>query len=135
MVNLFVPIQSDETMINMNSIDLDNTYPAKAFGRVKYYALINASTMDTKLIQNSNHHFGGKDHPVDIATRNQTDAILAAHLGSNPYTKFKDKNYTIYQVDISTPLSVLVDRYNRGELKELDTPEAGSCCSGGKNHH
>ena len=121
-------------MITMNSVELDKTYPAKAFGRVQFYALIDTSSMEAKLIRNTNHHFGGKDHPVEIAVRNESDAILAAHLGSSPYTKFKDKNYTIYQVETTTPLSVLVDRYNSGELKELDTPESGSCCSGSKHH-
>ncbi|MCE7734871.1 MAG: hypothetical protein GPJ54_08350 [Candidatus Heimdallarchaeota archaeon] len=134
MVKLYFPIRVGEQLINQENVNLENLYPAKSFGRVPFYALVESNTAKTTLIPNTNHHFGGKDLPWDIAINSGADAILAVHMCERPYTKLKNYNVPIYGVDANNSLKQIVDAFNSGELKEIEAPEPGAGCSSGHNH-
>ncbi len=134
MVKLYFPIRVEKELINQDNIDLESLYPAKSFGRVPFYALVETNTAKATLIPNTNHHFGGKDLPWDIAINSGADAILAVHMCERPYTKLKSKNLTIYGVDVNSSLKQIVDAFNSGELNEIEAPEPGAGCSSGHHH-
>lgn len=135
MSNIYLPLRVKDESDVSDTMKLDEIYIEARFGHAPFYFLFNTDEETGKVVKNTNHHFGGKDNPLQVAQKTDADTIFASHLGSKPYSLFKSANYKIIKVDGSKPLSDLIKMYTSGQLEELPEPEAGTTCSGGKNHH
>lgn len=133
---LYLPLKVEPSALEHPKLeDLEKIYVEPAFGRTPYYLLYDTDNGHQEIINNTNHHFGGKDSPLDVIKRTKAEVIISSHLGSKPYNLFKSANYPILKVDQDQPFSEILKLYKEGKLTEMPLPEAGSCCSGGNHHH
>ncbi|MHA2275986.1 MAG: NifB/NifX family molybdenum-iron cluster-binding protein [Candidatus Kariarchaeaceae archaeon] len=133
MAKLFIPMKMSNKSINTDRYNLEDLTIETRFGRTPYYMLIDSESMKYQIIQNSNHHFGGKDKPATIATNYDANAVLAAHMGHGPYLGFRGNGISIYQVDPDISVKSAIKMFNSGNLSEMQLPPRGTCCSGGKH--
>ena len=134
MTRLLIPIKNNSDLVNRDFIDLNKLFVEPKFGRTPYYLIVDQIDQELKLIQNTNHHFGGTDTPVSIVAKNAVDTILAAQMGYGPYIGLRNNNVHIYQVESNLSVNLLINKFNSGELKTMQLPPEGMCCSG-KRHN
>ncbi len=133
MTRLFLPLKlrKDEKA----STELKNLRLNKRFGHTRVYLLYDTENKSTMLINNENHHFGGKISPWTKAKENNVEVTIAPHLGSNPYKHLSNAGVKIFRGDENETLDIIVDRFLKGELEELPEPPEGTSCSGKKHKH
>ncbi len=135
MVKLYLPLKVNLGQKINNTAELDTLYVESKFGRTPLYLLLDTTTGERRIIENTNHHFGGNDSPPAIAINNGADAVLASHLGSRPYAGLKNAGIPVYLVDSNTSIDQLVKLYKSGDLSIMDEPGPGTCCSGRNHSH
>lgn len=129
MTKLFIPVRKNDSFDENYDVDLHELYVEKQFGRTPYYLLADLKTKEWNLIQNTNHHFGGKDTPVSIAREQNADLVLASHIGYGPYTAFKKHNIPVLQTISNNSIQEILKGFNINEYDEIIPPAKGSCCS------
>ncbi|MHA2028663.1 MAG: NifB/NifX family molybdenum-iron cluster-binding protein [Candidatus Kariarchaeaceae archaeon] len=133
MAKLFIPMKIRNNAKDNEKFDLEDLTVETRFGRTPYFMLIDSDSMKYEIIPNSNHHYGGRDSPVMIASKYNANVVLAAHMGHGPYVDFKSNHISVYQVGPNMSIKSAIEMFNSDELSQMKLPDIGTCCSGGKH--
>ena len=133
MTRLLIPIKKNDSFVGNIDLDLAELHLEPRFGRTPFYFLADLDSQEWELIQNTNHHFGGVDTPVSIASKHKVDLIFASHIGYGPYIGLKNKKIKILHVPNNESVNSIIDNFKLDLYNEITPPEKGMCCSG--NNH
>ncbi|MHA2031892.1 MAG: NifB/NifX family molybdenum-iron cluster-binding protein [Candidatus Kariarchaeaceae archaeon] len=133
MTRLFIPVKINGSFKDNLKLNFNNIFVERRFGRSPFYLLADLETQNWKLIENTNHHFGGSDTPASIAFKFDADFVLASHMGYGPYVAFRNVNIPILQVNSEKPLGTLLKEFDISKYQQMEIPARGSCCSGAQN--
>lgn len=86
------------------------------FGKAPFYLLYNTETNTSKIIKNTSHHFGGKEHPPVMIKNAGATCVITGSLGDHAKDLFKKFGITLYLGTAST-VQELLDLYESGKLQ------------------
>jgi len=115
-----------------NNIDSDVD---PRFGRCKYFLIIDTDSMNVKSISNESMMASGGAgiQAAQMVANEGAEAVITGNIGPNAFQTLKAAGIKII-TGANGKIKDVVERYNNGELKEIDSPSVGSHFGlGGKN--
>ena len=108
------------------------------FGRCNYFLIINPNKMNFELVlnKNSNAMGGAGIQTAELLAKKGADIIITGNVGPNAFKTLKAANIKII-TGVSGNIKTVLEKYNRGELKEIEEPSVeshfGMNYKGGRN--
>jgi len=115
-----------------NNIDSDVD---PRFGRCKYFLIIDTDSMNVKSISNESMMASGGAgiQAAQMVANEGAETVITGNIGPNAFQTLKAAGIKII-TGANGKIKDVVERYNNGELKEIDSPSVGSHFGlGGKN--
>ena len=97
------------------------------FGRCNYFLIINPNKMNFELVlnENSNAMGGAGIQAAELLAKKGADIVITGNVGPNAFQTLKAANIKII-TGVSGNIKRIVEKYNRGELKENEEPSVES---------
>ena len=97
------------------------------FGRCDYFLIINPNTMNFELVLNKNSKaMGGAGiQAAELIAKKGANIVITGNVGPNAFQTLKAADIKII-TGVSGNIKTIVEKYNRGELKEIAEPSVDS---------
>jgi len=105
------------------------------FGRCKYFLIIDTDSMNVKSISNESMMASGGAgiQAAQMVANAGAGTVITGNIGPNAFQTLKAAGIRII-TGANGKIKDVVERYNKGELKEIDSPSVGSHFGlGGRN--
>lgn len=105
------------------------------FGRCKYFLIIDTDSMNVNPISNESMMASGGAgiQAAQMVANEGAETVITGNIGPNAFQTLKAAGIKII-TGANGKIKDVVERYNNGELKEIDSPSVGSHFGlGGKN--
>ena len=105
------------------------------FGRCKYFLIIDTDSMSVKSISNDCMMASGGAgiQAAQIVAKAGAEIVITGNIGPNAFQTLKAAGIKII-TGVNGKIKEVVERYNQGELKEIDSPSVVSHFGlGGRN--
>jgi predicted Fe-Mo cluster-binding NifX family protein len=105
------------------------------FGRCKYFLIIDTDSMNVKSISNESMMASGGAgiQAAQMVANAGAETVITGNIGPNAFQTLKAAGIRII-TGANGKIKDVVERYNKGELKEIDSPSVGSHFGlGGRN--
>ena len=117
---------SNKICISSTGKDLNANVDPR-FGRSEYFLIVDPENMDYELILNeSQNEMGGAGiKAAERISRNDVKYVITGNVGPNAFQTLKAAGIKVIS-GVSGNISDVIDKFNRGELKEKNAPSVGS---------
>jgi len=97
------------------------------FGRCKYFLIIDVETMNTESISNDSLMASGGAgiQAAQLVAKTGASTVITGNIGPNAFQTLSAAGVKVI-TGISGSIKDVVDRFKRGEIKEVDSPSVGS---------
>jgi predicted Fe-Mo cluster-binding NifX family protein len=97
------------------------------FGRCDYFLIINPKTMNFESVLNKNSKaMGGAGiQAAELIAKKGANIVITGNVGPNAFQTLKAADIKII-TGISGNIKKIVDKFNKGELKEIEGPSVDS---------
>jgi len=97
------------------------------FGRCKYFLIVDSETMNAEPISNESLMASGGAgiQAAQNVAKTGAEVVITGNIGPNAFQTLKAANIKIITGANGT-IKEAVEKYNKGELKEIDSPSVGS---------
>jgi predicted Fe-Mo cluster-binding NifX family protein len=105
------------------------------FGRCKYFLIIDTDSMNIKSISNDSMMASGGAgiQAAQMVANEGVEAVITGNIGPNAFQTLKAAGIKII-TGVNGKIKDVVERFNQGELNEIDVPSVGSHFGlGGRN--
>ena len=103
--------------------DLDSQV-SPVFGRCPYFLVVDSKTEEFKVIPNPvlQSGRGAGVGAAQIAASEKAGAVICGNFGPNAFSVLQMSGIKIYPGVFGLTIKQAIDKYNRGELKEMKVP-------------
>lgn len=101
---------------------LDNLI-GEHFGRVPTYTIVDMSTNDVKVIENTSEHMGGQGHPPEIMAREGVNVMVCRGLGRRAIMMFEELGIDVY-IGASGTVRDAIELFKQGKLQKASMSDA-----------
>ena len=117
---------SNKICISSTGKDLNANVDPR-FGRSEYFLIVDPENKDYELIINeSQNEMGGAGiKAAERIARNDVKYVITGNVGPNAFQTLKAAGIKVIS-GVSGNISNVIDQFNRGELKEKNSPSVGS---------
>jgi predicted Fe-Mo cluster-binding NifX family protein len=97
------------------------------FGRCKYFLIIDTDSLDVRSVSNESivASGGAGVQAAQMVARTGAEIVITGNIGPNAFQTLKAAGIKII-TGVNGKIKDVVDKFNRGELKEIDVPSVGS---------
>jgi len=97
------------------------------FGRCKYFLIIDTNSMNVESVSNESMMVSGGAgiQAAQMVAKTGIDIVITGNVGPNAFQILKSAGIKII-TGANGNIRDVVDKFNRGELKEIDSPSVGS---------
>ena len=97
------------------------------FGRCKYFLIIDTDSMDVKSISNDSLMASGGAgiQAAQMVAKTGADTVITGNVGPNAFQTLKAAGIKVI-TGVNASIKDVVDKFNRGELREIEAPSVGS---------
>lgn len=97
------------------------------FGRCKYFLIIDTDSMNVNPISNESMMASGGAgiQAAQMVAKTGVDTVITGNVGPNAFQTLKSAGIKII-TGVNGNIKDVVDKFNKGELKEIDSPSVGS---------
>ena len=97
------------------------------FGRCKYFLIIDTDSMDVKSISNDSLMASGGAgiQAAQMVAKTGADTVSTGNVGPNAFQTLKAAGIKVI-TGVNASIKDVVDKFNRGELREIEAPSVGS---------
>ena len=97
------------------------------FGRCSYFLIVDTDTMDFDSISNESAMASGGAgiQAAQTIAGKDVKAVLTGNVGPNAFQTLSASGIKVF-VGVSGTIKESVEKYNNGELKEIEAPSVGS---------
>lgn len=97
------------------------------FGRCKYFLIIDTDSMNVKSISNESLMASGGAgiKAAQMVAKTGAETVITGNIGPNAFQTLKTAGIKII-TGINGKIKDVVERFNQGELKEIDEPSVSS---------
>lgn len=93
-----IPVETDEGLTSKVS---------SHFGKAPFFLLYNVTTKTNRIIKNTSHHFGGKDHPPVLIKNAGATVVATGSMGDHAKELLNKFNIETYLVTNGTAQQTL----------------------------
>ena len=114
--------------------DIDSDVDPR-FGRCKYFLIIDTDSMNVKSISNESMMASGGAgiQAAQMVANAGAETVITGNIGPNAFQTLKAAGIRII-TGVNGKIKDAVERYNKGELKEIESPSVSSHFGlGGRN--
>jgi predicted Fe-Mo cluster-binding NifX family protein len=97
------------------------------FGRCKYFLIIDTDSMNVNPISNESMMASGGAgiQAAQMVAKTGVDTVITGNVGPNAFQTIKSAGIKII-TGVNGNIKDVVDKFNKGELKEIDSPSVAS---------
>ena len=97
------------------------------FGRCKYFLIIDTDSMNVNFISNESLMASGGAgiQAAQMVAKTGAETVITGNIGPNAFQTLKAAGIKII-TGVNGKIKDVVERFNQGELKEIDEPSVGS---------
>ena len=97
------------------------------FGRCKYFLIIDTDSMHIKSVSNDSMMASGGAgiQAAQMVAKTGASTVITGNIGPNAFQTLAAAGIKII-TGVSGKIKDVVDKFNRGELREIDAPTVGS---------
>jgi predicted Fe-Mo cluster-binding NifX family protein len=97
------------------------------FGRCKYFLIIDTDSMNVNPISNESMMASGGAgiQAAQMVAKTGVDTVITGNVGPNAFQTLKSAGIKII-TGVNGNIKDVVDKFNKGELKEIDSPSVAS---------
>jgi predicted Fe-Mo cluster-binding NifX family protein len=97
------------------------------FGRCKYFLIIDTDSMNVKSVSNESMMASGGAgiQAAQIVAKTGAEIVITGNIGPNAFQTLKAAGIKII-TGVNGNIKDVVDKFNNGELKEIDAPSVGN---------
>jgi len=106
-----------------NAPDLDSQV-SSVFGRCAYFLIIDKKTEEFKAVPNTALQTGrgAGVAAAQIVVFEKAEAVICGNFGPNAFSVLRMSGVKVYPGVFDLTVREVIDKYNKGELKEIETP-------------
>ena len=108
-----------------NTPDLDSQV-SPVFGRCPYFLIVDKETEEFKAIPNAALQAGrgAGVAAAQVVVSEKAEVVICGNFGPNAFSVLQMSGIKIYPGVFGLTIKQVIDKYNKGELKEIKTPTA-----------
>lgn len=90
------------------------------FGRAPSYAIVDAATGETEVVENHSDHYGGTKLPPEFVADLDVAAVIVDELGERSRAVFDERGVEVYSRGDRETVADLVEAFSADALEPLD---------------
>jgi predicted Fe-Mo cluster-binding NifX family protein len=97
------------------------------FGRCKYFLIVDTETMDVSSISNESVSSSGGAgiKAAQTVAKTGVDSVITGNIGPNAFQTLKAAGIKVI-TGVSGNIDQVIDKFKKGELKDIDSPSVAS---------